>query len=95
MAALKIFSISPEQIFGPEQDGRTPMDATLHETRTVPIVFAVVSDPIGSGFAASLAHPGSNITGFRGTDPALGGKWVELVNFTNRRDTLEWIIIGL
>jgi putative tryptophan/tyrosine transport system substrate-binding protein len=38
--------------------------ALYRETRTIPIVFAVVSDPIGSGFAASLAHPGGNITGF-------------------------------
>src|SRR5205809_768473 len=51
------------------------------ETKTIPIVFAGVSDPIGSGFAANLAHPGGNITGFMSNDPAgtLGGKWVELL----------------
>jgi putative tryptophan/tyrosine transport system substrate-binding protein len=49
------------------------------ETRTIPIVFVNVSDPIGSGFAANLAHPGGNITGFTTNDPALGGKWVELL----------------
>jgi putative tryptophan/tyrosine transport system substrate-binding protein len=42
-------------------------------------VFAVVSDPIGSGFAASLAHPGGNITGFAAYDPAIGGKWMALL----------------
>jgi putative ABC transport system substrate-binding protein len=42
-------------------------------------VFAGVSDPIGSGFAANLARPGGNITGFTVNDPALGGKWVELL----------------
>ena len=44
-------------------------------------MFAGVSDPIGSGFAANLAHPGGNITGFMANDPAgtLGGKWVELL----------------
>jgi putative ABC transport system substrate-binding protein len=42
-------------------------------------VFASVSDPIGSGFAANLAHPGGNITGFTVNDPAVGGKWVELL----------------
>ena len=38
-----------------------------------------VSDPIGSGFAASLARPSDNITGFTGNDPAIGGKWMELL----------------
>jgi putative tryptophan/tyrosine transport system substrate-binding protein len=53
--------------------------ALARETRTIPIVFAVVSDPIGSGFAASLAHPGGNITGFAAYDPAIGGKWMALL----------------
>jgi putative ABC transport system substrate-binding protein len=58
----------------------TPVTAALaRETRTIPIVFAVVSDPIGSGFAASLAHPGGNITGFTTNEPAVGGKWLELL----------------
>ena len=55
------------------------ISALARETQTIPIVFATVADPIGSGFAASLAHPGGNITGFTGIDPALGGKWVELL----------------
>src|SRR5262249_19359747 len=46
---------------------------------TIPIVFVFVSDPIGSGFAASLAYPRGNITGFTGNDPAIGGKWMELL----------------
>jgi putative ABC transport system substrate-binding protein len=46
---------------------------------TSPIVFVTVSDPIGSGFAANFAHPSGNITGFTVDDPALGGKWVELL----------------
>ena len=54
--------------------------ALARETRTIPIVFAGESDPIGSGFAANLAHPGGNITGFQAQgDPLLGGKWVELL----------------
>jgi len=60
----------------------TPVTGALaRETKTIPIVFAGVSDPIGSGFAANLAHPGGNITGFMSNDPAggLGGKWVELL----------------
>jgi putative ABC transport system substrate-binding protein len=55
------------------------ISALAHETQTIPIVFTLVSDPIGSGFAASLAHPRGNITGFTGNDPAIGGKWMELL----------------
>src|SRR5262249_21768476 len=49
------------------------------ETRTIPVVFAFVGDPVGSGFAASLAHPGRNITGFANFDNSIGGKWLELL----------------
>ena len=49
------------------------------ETRTIPIVFAFVGDPVGSGFAASLARPGKNITGFANFENSIGGKWLELV----------------
>jgi putative ABC transport system substrate-binding protein len=51
--------------------------ALARESRTIPIVFANVSDPIGSGFVASLAHPGGTITGFTSNEPMLGSKWVE------------------
>jgi putative ABC transport system substrate-binding protein len=45
----------------------------------VPIVFVGVGDPVGSGFVASLAHPGGNITGFASHDLSLGGKWLEIL----------------
>jgi putative ABC transport system substrate-binding protein len=45
----------------------------------VPAVFTAVGDPVGSGFVTSLAHPGGNITGFPSVEPAMGGKWVELL----------------
>ena len=45
-------------------------------TRTIPIVFAQVSDPVGSGFVAGLARPGGNITGFQNFEPTMGGKWL-------------------
>jgi putative tryptophan/tyrosine transport system substrate-binding protein len=48
-------------------------------TTTIPIVFNRVADPVGSGFAASLARPGGNITGFQASDAGLGGKWVEVL----------------
>jgi putative tryptophan/tyrosine transport system substrate-binding protein len=58
----------------------TPQTAALQrETRTIPIVFVVVSDPVGSGFVASLPRPGGNMTGFRNQDPSMGGKWVQLL----------------
>ena len=60
--------------------GTTPATAALQaETKTIPIVFAGVSDPIGSGFVASLANPGGNITGFIIQQGSLGGKWLELL----------------
>ena len=48
-------------------------------TNTIPIVFTRVADPVGSGFATSLARPESNITGFQASDADLGGKWVEVL----------------
>jgi putative tryptophan/tyrosine transport system substrate-binding protein len=58
----------------------TPLTAALQrETRTIPIIFVAVSDPIGSGFVASLPHPGGNLTGFSIQDPTLVGKCVELL----------------
>jgi putative tryptophan/tyrosine transport system substrate-binding protein len=58
----------------------TPATAAIgRETRTIPIVFANVPDPIGSGFTASLSRPGGNITGFVNFEASLGGKWVELL----------------
>src|SRR5215470_10648834 len=53
--------------------------ALLEQTRTIPIVFATVSDPVGSGFVASLARPGGNVTGFQAMVGSLAGKWLELL----------------
>jgi len=73
--AKELVDLRPNAILG----ATTPVVAALaRETKTISIVFVGVSDPIGSGFAANLAHPGGNITGFQANgDPALGGKWVE------------------
>jgi putative ABC transport system substrate-binding protein len=74
--AKELVDLRPDVIFGQS----TPVISALsRETRTIPIVFATVSNPIASGFAANLAHPGGNITGFTGDNSALGGKWVELL----------------
>src|SRR5262249_17535268 len=53
--------------------------ALLQQTRTIPIIFANVVDPVGSGFVASFSRPGSNVTGFTLEEPTMGGKWLELL----------------
>jgi putative ABC transport system substrate-binding protein len=50
----------------------------LQQTRSIPIVFATVSDPIGSSFVASLAQPGGNVTGFIDMEATIAGKWLDL-----------------
>jgi putative ABC transport system substrate-binding protein len=66
----------PEVIFA----STTPALRTLRRaTTTIPIVFAAVADPVGSGFVQSLAHPGGNVTGFSYLEPNMVGKWLELL----------------
>jgi putative tryptophan/tyrosine transport system substrate-binding protein len=58
----------------------TPAAAALRrETSTVPIVFTIVSDPVGAGFVAGLPRPGSNMTGFINTEAGVAGKWLSLL----------------
>jgi len=58
----------------------TPVVAALHQiTRTLPIVFVVVGDPVGSGFVTSIAHPGGNITGFTVMQPTIIGKYLSIL----------------
>src|SRR6476660_7833906 len=74
--AKEIVDLRPDAIVGQS----TPVVVALvRETQTIPIVFVNVADPIGSGFVASLARPGRNLTGFTTDNSALGGKWVELL----------------
>ena len=53
--------------------------AVQRETRTIPIVFSGVGEPVGSGLVARLDRPGGNITGFAVFEPTLGGKWLDLL----------------
>jgi len=55
------------------------MDPLLQRTRSIPIVFAQVPDPVGSGYVASLSHPGGNVTGFTQFDFSIAAKWLELL----------------
>jgi ABC-type uncharacterized transport system substrate-binding protein len=74
--AKELVELQPDVILA----NSTPVTAAFQrETRTIPIVFAVASDPVGSGFTASLARPGGNITGFSIAEPSLPGKWIELL----------------
>ena len=75
-AATELVTSSPDVILG----NGTPAVAALQQaTRTVPIVFASVADPVSGGFVASLAKPGGNITGFTNVDYGIGAKYVELL----------------
>ena len=74
--AKELVELQPDVILA----NSTPVTAAFQrETRTIPIVFAVASDPVGSGFVASLNRPGGNITGFSIAEPTLPGKWMELL----------------
>jgi putative ABC transport system substrate-binding protein len=74
--AKELVALQPDAILA----NTTPITATLqHETKTIPIVFVAVADPVGSGLVESLAHPGGNITGFLNMEGTLAEKWLELL----------------
>jgi len=74
--AKELVALKPDLIVG----STTPVvEALQRETKTIPIVFVVVSDPVGSGFVNSLPRPGGNTTGFINVESSLSGKWVELL----------------
>jgi putative tryptophan/tyrosine transport system substrate-binding protein len=74
--AAELVASNPDVIFATPSSA---LAAVQRETRTIPVVFAQISDPVGAGFVASLARPGGNITGFAGFEFAIGGKWLELL----------------
>ena len=75
--AKELVELQPDVILA----GATPVTAALQrETSTIPIVFVLVSDPVGAGFVAGLPRPGGNITGFSNIEgAAFGGKWLEML----------------
>jgi putative ABC transport system substrate-binding protein len=76
MYAKELVDLQPDVIFADS----TPEAAALHrETRTIPIVFVLVADPMGEGFVAGLPRPGGNMTGFVPLEPPLTGRWLELL----------------
>jgi putative ABC transport system substrate-binding protein len=76
VAAEELVALGPDVIF---VSTNPVVTAVLRLTHTIPVVFTWVSDSVGSGYVASVAHPGGNITGFHNYEPALGGKWLELL----------------
>jgi putative tryptophan/tyrosine transport system substrate-binding protein len=75
-AATEVVAMEPDVIF---VSTNPVVSAVLQVTRTIPIVFTWVSDSVGSGYVANLAHPDGNITGFHNYEPALGGKWMGIL----------------
>ena len=74
--AAELAALAPDVILA---HGDSTVGAMLQATRTVPIVFPLVADPVGAGHVDSLARPGGNATGFLAFEYSLSGKWLELL----------------
>jgi putative tryptophan/tyrosine transport system substrate-binding protein len=74
--AAELVALAPDVILA---SGTANVGPLLQATRTVPIVFPIVGDPVGAGFVDSLARPGGNTTGFMSFEYSLSGKWLELL----------------
>jgi putative tryptophan/tyrosine transport system substrate-binding protein len=74
--AAELAALAPDVVLA---SGASTVGPLLQATRTVPIVFAAVADPVGAGFVNSLARPGGNTTGFMAFEYSISGKWLELL----------------
>jgi ABC-type uncharacterized transport system substrate-binding protein len=74
--AAELVALAPDVILA---HGASSVGPLLQATRTVPIVFPVISDPVAAGYVESLARPGGNVTGFMIFEYSMGGKWLELL----------------
>jgi putative tryptophan/tyrosine transport system substrate-binding protein len=74
--AVELAALAPDVILA---HGTSTVGPLLQATRAIPIVFPVISDPVGSGFVESLARPGGNVTGFTNFEYGLSAKWLELL----------------
>jgi ABC-type uncharacterized transport system substrate-binding protein len=74
--ATELIALAPDIILAHSSTALTPL---LQATRTIPIVFTTVADPVGAGYVDSLARPGGNVTGFSNFEYTIGGKWLELL----------------
>jgi putative ABC transport system substrate-binding protein len=90
-AAKELVSLHPDVI----QVTTTPATAAiLRETGTIPVVFSIVSDPVGAGFVQSLPHPGGNATGFINIEGSIGGKWLELLKDVEPQTTQVLVLFN-
>ena len=87
--AAELVALAPEVIV---TGGTAALAALLQATRTVPVVFANATDPVGAGYVASLARPGGNATGFMNNEYGLAAKWVELLKQIAPRVTRAVVI---
>src|ERR1700730_1957160 len=83
--AAELAALAPDVLVA--ATGTATLAPLLQSTRTVPIVFVTVIDPVGAGFVASLARPGGNATGFTMLEYGLSGKWLELLKEIAPRKT--------
>jgi putative tryptophan/tyrosine transport system substrate-binding protein len=74
--AVELVALAPDVVLA---SGTVGVTALQQATRSVPIVFTLVADPVGAGFVASLARPGGDVTGFMLYEYSLSGKWLELL----------------
>ena len=89
--AAELVGMSPDAIL---TGSSAAVVALRQQTRTIPIVFTGVGDPVGQGFVQSLARPGGNITGFGANDPSLLGKWLQLLKEIAPRVTRVAVIFN-
>jgi putative ABC transport system substrate-binding protein len=75
-AAAEVAALKPDVVVA---IGSPVVVAMQRLTATIPIVFAIVSDPVGQGVVTTLAHPGGNLTGFSNLEPGIGGRWLQLL----------------
>jgi putative ABC transport system substrate-binding protein len=75
-AAMDLVASRPDLILASATEG---LAAFSDATKTIPIVFVSVSDPVGQGFVSNLARPGGNLTGFTAFEFSMGGKWIEIL----------------
>jgi putative ABC transport system substrate-binding protein len=75
-SAKELVALQPDLIL---TQNTPPTASMLQQTSTIPIIFVIVADPVGSGFVESLARPGGNATGFTVMEPTIAGKWLEFL----------------
>ena len=80
--AVDLVALQPDVLIA---QGTPSLKALRPKAGAIPIVFTIVTDPVGQGFVESLAHPGGTITGFTDFDPSMAGKWLQMLTETRPR----------